>query len=187
MSKSLIDSGELKLILKNVTKVKIKELNNTELMHNFIVDLCDASSPERGIQFSDKYLKLMNSLKAYNLANIYNHKRIKMYKKYAELVITSIFEVLKDLYRKDNLYRVIKKEIKYYPILLGFFSDWIVKYSNFRDRIESGEKETTRKKYNNDIIYNLFEEKDYMQAIIDFIAGMTDNFAIKAFNEITSF
>jgi len=28
---------------------------------------------------------------------------------------------------------------------------------------------------------------NYLQAIIDFISGMTDSFAVKVFNELTSF
>ena len=178
---------ELKLILKDITQVKLKELNNTELMHNFIVDLCSSSSPELGIQFSAKYMKLISSLKGYNEKYIYNHERLKMYKKYAELIINSIFETLKGLYRNDSPYNGIQKEKNYRPLLLSHFTEWLARYSNFRDTIQSEQIKSTRRKYGNKILYNLYKEEDYIQAVIDFMSGMTDNFALTIFNEITSF
>ena len=39
----------------------------------------------------------------------------------------------------------------------------------------------------NKIVYNLKEQVEYQKAIIDFISGMSDNFAIAIFNEIISF
>ena len=42
-------------------------------------------------------------------------------------------------------------------------------------------------KFRNQVLYDLRKEKDYSLAILDFIAGMTDMFAIKGFDEITSF
>jgi len=42
-------------------------------------------------------------------------------------------------------------------------------------------------KYKNDIIYDMKNYMNYLQAIIDFISGMTDSFAVKVFNELTSF
>ena len=39
----------------------------------------------------------------------------------------------------------------------------------------------------NKIIYDYTNPQDYYKAIIDFIAGMTDNYAIDMYNEIVSF
>lgn len=36
-------------------------------------------------------------------------------------------------------------------------------------------------------IYNILEETDYKNAIIDFISGKSDNFAIDVYNELISF
>jgi dGTPase len=53
------------------------------------------------------------------------------------------------------------------------FKDWLIKYS-----------ETPYKKEENqhEVLYDLRNQKDYKQAIIDFIAGMTDRYAIKTYN-----
>ncbi|MBD9158610.1 MAG: hypothetical protein EGQ16_02005 [Clostridiales bacterium] len=45
----------------------------------------------------------------------------------------------------------------------------------------------TIKNLKNKIIYDYTNPQDYYKAIIDFIAGMTDNYAIDMYNEIVSF
>jgi dGTPase len=35
-------------------------------------------------------------------------------------------------------------------------------------------------------IYNIKNKRQYMEAIIDYMAGFTDNFAIRCFNEVVS-
>lgn len=56
-------------------------------MHDFIKDLCISSNPREGIKFSNKYLELINMIKEFNYKNIYFHKRLGNYIKYAELII----------------------------------------------------------------------------------------------------
>jgi len=41
--------------------------------------------------------------------------------------------------------------------------------------------------YMNRVIYSLDKKDDYIMAIIDYISSMTDHFAIKIFNELTTF
>ncbi|NSW92082.1 MAG: hypothetical protein HPY74_15670 [Firmicutes bacterium] len=150
-------------------------------MHGFIIDLCKSSSPENGLRFSETYLPYINSIKKFNFDNIYFHKRLECFRKYAKLIIDSIFETLSTYYDgKDTLKRVINCE-KFYPILSRTFSEWLIKYSNLDLRKRNSLN------FNNEIIYNIQNEKDYYLAIIDYISGMTDSFAIKVFNELTSF
>ena len=74
-----------------------------------------------------------------------------------------------------------KKYSKFYPTLAFDFSDWLIKYSNI------DEKTHRLRKYRNKIIYNIEDVMDYKQAIIDYISGMSDTYAIKAFKELTEF
>ena len=39
----------------------------------------------------------------------------------------------------------------------------------------------------NKAIFNIDKEEDYLQALIYYISGMTDNYAIKMFNKIINF
>ena len=60
---------------------------------------------------------------------------------------------------------------------MNSFEEWIVNYWNL-DRSE---------KNKNDVIINMENEKDYYKALIYYISGMTDNFAIDMYNEIVRF
>jgi len=163
---------------KKILNVKLIDINNAILMHDFISNLCQNSSPEAGICFSKKHLQLINQVKEFNYKYIYFHPRLVSYDHYAELIINSIFDILKECYSKD-IFKSIKKHEKYHPLLTSSFIFWLQKYSNKR-----GNKADI---FGNVILYNIENEKDYYMAIIDYIASMTDLFAIDIFNELTSF
>ena len=160
-----------------------KQINNTILIHDFIIDLCRHSSPDNGILFSAETLKFMMAVKEFNYENIYKNPRLNNFKRYSELLIESIFSSLKLLYKGQDtipeLQRYTKERI--YPILTQTFCEWLQKYSKGQNRRE------LIAKYENDEIYDLNDKNDYLRATIDFISGMTDFFAIKVFNEITMF
>ena len=71
-----------------------------------------------------------------------------------------------------------KEAEKLYTKTVVCFKDWLYKYSSKTDRINTNLR--------NKPVYNL-SEQDYYKSIIDFIAGMTDNFAMDIYNEIISF
>lgn len=174
--------------LKELTKIsrefggfKASEINNTILMHDFIIDLCRTSSPENGIAFSPQYLELINELKKFNYKYIYGHERLANYKRYAKLIIECIFQTLLRAYCGKDTVNGLSRYREVYPVLVNSFCEWIVKYS------DSGNREMTGNKYQNEMLYYLENKKDYIQAIIDYISGMTDSFAIRIFNEITTF
>ncbi|MEZ7892271.1 MAG: HD domain-containing protein [Candidatus Wallbacteria bacterium] len=172
---------ELRQILKKTVDVEIGGLNNTVLMHDFIKDLCISSNPREGIKFSNKYLELINMIKEFNYKNIYFHKRLGNYIKYAELIINSIFNGIKEFYAGGDTLNEIKKYQKFYPVLTKNFSEWLMKYSDLNDR------KSPDNRFENEILYRIENRKDFLVAIIDFISGMTDHFAISVFGEMTNF
>ena len=66
---------------------------------------------------------------------------------------------------------------KYYPDLLNSFEEWLLNYWNLKRPDEA----------KNEVIFNIKNEKDYYKAIIYYISGMTDNFAIDMYNKIIGF
>lgn len=181
ISLKILLRSDIRNLIKTVrpfTKAPISEINTTVIMHDFIIDLCENSNIKDGICLSKNNLQLMNALKKFNYESIYNHWKIENYKKYAELVISSIYEMLRKFYNKDKTFDEITKYSEVYPILCGVFLEWLKKYSYSDDR---------EKFFQNKVLYNLKNEKDYIKAIVDFIAGMTDFFAIKLFNEVIMF
>ena len=173
---------ELLKIVKHHTNQKISDINNTVIMHNFIIDICNTSSPETGIQLSRKHFKLMQELREFSNNYIYRHERLSIYQNYAALIIESIYQTLKKVFDKYETIKEIKKQYgDIFPTLSGYFIKWLYKYSQNNDGFSRDNR------YKNIAIYDLSCEKDYIQAIIDFISSMTDSFAIEVFNELTSF
>jgi len=179
----ILSESQLKKLIssiKNFRKIKIEEINNAIIIHDLILDICKNSSLENGISLSDEFYQIMKTLKEFNYDNIYYHPRLKIYKKYADFVINTIFQILIEMYDNKNTYDNIKKYSKIYPLLIKTFSEWLMKLSRNSTLPESI-------KYQNKKLYNLMNHTDYCKSIIDYISGMTDLFAIKVFNEIMRF
>jgi len=182
MTLRILDSSQLeqlRSIVKSTLGVDdIREINNTVLMHNFMIDLCENSSPDKGIVFSGKYLEFIDMVKDFNYKQIYAHKRLEKFKKYAELVINTIIETLEEFYDGENTLAHISDKQSIYPSLADSFCSWLRKYSTGFE---------ADGKMQNEKIYNLQEYASFVQAIVDYISGMTDSYAIKIFNEIIRF
>lgn len=177
------DMVTLKQLAQEVMKMKIKfkDVNTSSLIHEFITNLCLQSNPDDGLRFSKEHYEMMNKIKKFNYQKIYSNPRFKPFMKYADLIINTIFEFLYEYYDSYNTINKLKKFSKYYPTLTLDFSDWLIKYSNIDEKLH------VLRKYRNKIIYNVSSEMDYKQAIIDYISGMSDNYAIKAYKELIEF
>ena len=185
---SISQLKELSSILKNTIKLDLHALNNTVLIHDFIVNLCMESSPDKGIKLSPSHFEFMKAVKDFNYENIYKHSRLTAYKEYANLVLKTIYSTLNNFYQFDETFIKLERNRDLYPTLITYFIDWLVKYSDIRsskDQIINYLHKVN--KLRNTIVYKLNDQKDYRRAILDFISGMTDSFAIRVFNEIMSF
>lgn len=181
-----LDASAQEKLLKMARLYDQKVMNTTVIMHNMIIDICNSSSPENGIALSQTFLEQINEIKKFNYTYIYGNKRLKPYMHYSELVITEIFTVLLDCYDEKHTFSALDTQLQYSPILLGSFKKWLCRYceSDFipnnyidRDRV-----------YDNEKIYGRLESKKiYVQAIIDYISGMSDHFAIDVFNELITY
>ena len=150
------------------------------MTYYFIRDLCQNSNIEEGLKFTDSTFEMMKVIKAYNTENICGHDRLKPFKKYARLIIETIFEKV-DKYFGEDILGTIEKESTLYPTLTSYFRKWLVRYTE----IALDEKE--RIQCQNKVVYDYKNQQSYRKAVIDFISAMTDKFAIKIFNEIISF
>lgn len=168
----------LKGIISKYSNSKV--LNNTVLIHKLIMDLCKNSSPDKGLCFSEESYELINEVKQYNYKYIYKHPNIEAYKNYSALIVRTIYDFLEKYYEKYEELN-LKQAIKKYPVLAPTFNEWLIKYSTIDTKLKK------KLRFKNDIIYNIDDKLAYQKAIIDFIAGMTDNFALKVYNEIIKF
>lgn len=167
---------ELHEILKFEKKAII---NNSVIINKLIFDLCTNSNPDDGLIFSDESLQLLDNIKAFNYKNIYYSDKVLASEKYFELVLTQIFEILKSAYDKENTLENLNKMKKNYNSVVTPFIKWINCYWNLTYR------ENTN--LQNKVLFDVNNEKDYFKAIIYYISGMTDNYAIECYNNIIGF
>lgn len=134
-----------------------KKINNTVIINDLIYDLCENSSKERGLCFSNKMFNMMNNLKKFNYENIYLSEKVVNSCQYFELVLNKIYDTLKIAYTNKE------KALENCPYLIKDFENWIENYK-----------------------YPISEE-EYLQSVIYYISGMTDNYAISMYNKIIRF
>lgn len=162
--------------LSQILKSK-QVINNTIIINHLVQDLCTNSSPESGLCFSEETFNLVKEIKAFNYKNIYLSERIKPGRRYFNLVINEIFNTLKSAYDGKNTIAKFEKLKKVYPTVFEGFEQWLSNYWNLQ----------RNNTFQNDIIINVENEKDFSKAIIYYISGMTDNFAINEYNKIIGF
>ena len=176
---NLLDKDKIKE-LKQILKIKSEEtLNNPNIINELIIDICNNSTIEKGICFSEEKLNLLNKVKEFNYKNIYAHPRLDASNEYFRIIVNRIYNTLKSTYSRENVIDNLSKLEKFYPETIAGFKDWLYKYSNITNRADTNLK--------NKIVYNIEKEKEYYESILDFIAGMTDNYAIDIYNEIIRF
>lgn len=161
--------------------IKINELNTSSFTHSLVLNLCTNSSIENGLCFSEDCFQVLKLIKQFNYKNICNHPRIEKFKKYATLIIETLFEQLGVNMNGSNVKSIIQKEKILYPKLYTTYEGWLVKYSDY------DLKERENRRYKNKLIYHLDNEQEYKNCVLDFISGMSDTFAIDVFNEVITF
>ena len=165
LDKHLDDLYEILNIDKN------KKINNTIIINYLIYDLCENSNEINGLRFSDKAFEFMNKLKEFNYKYIYLDERLKPSTEYFKLVINTIFDTLIKYY--DD-----KKHIKrLYPEIMNDFENWLKLFWNI--------ERTENCKYK--CVFNMDNRNDFCQAVIYYISGMTDNYAVDTYNKIIRF
>ena len=150
--------NELYYVLKLPKDTKI---NNTIILNTFIKDLCENSNLEQGLCFSKDKFEMINSLKEFNYKNIYFAEKTLSSVDYFKLILNKLYDFLKETFEN------IEKQRKNCKILVDDFEEWLTTYYNF-EKCKANIKE-------------------YSQAIIYYISGMTDKYAVQMYNKIISF
>ena len=188
MRLGFFEKEEKNTLLRMARENDEKVLNTTVIMYNLIIDLCENSDPERGITLSEKFTRQMDELKSFNLKYIYKHPRLGTFNRYSEMVLNEIFDQLMACFAGKDSWEKLKAQEAFYPSLVSTFSHWLARYADpsiVPD--EDGLKELSASCIN-EKIYGLLDTKEiYTQAVIDYISGMTDGFAIRVFEEFLSY
>ena len=187
ISLGFIDEEGRQQLLKMARAHDERVMNTTVIMHNMIQDICESSSPETGICLSDKFSQQLNEIKTFNSQYIYQNKRFQPYQEYSVLLLNQIFESLFDLYDPSHIWENLEKEKNYRPDTMESFEGWLAEYCE-ESFVPAGELKETAHACKNKKIYGCLEtETQYVEAILDYMSGMTDRFAIKVFGELLKY
>lgn len=151
-------------------------LNNTTLINYLIYDLCYNSSPELGLCFSDRSFEIICKIKKFNYENIYRNNKLEPSTRYFNLILSEIYNTLKSCFN-NNALTSIEKLKKYYPKLYLDFSKFMHDYYFIPNK----------QNFKNQSLFNASSKSDFLKAILYYISGMTDNYAIEIYNEIIGF
>ena len=207
-----------------------KTINTTVIMHNMILDLCENSSPERGLCLSGPMSQLLNEIKAFNYKYIYGNPRLEPFRRYADLVLREIFDELHSYYAGPDTLRFMAGKSFGRRRFVREFAQWLARYVELPDEGKTANGQASADKQetavgqesadgkesaagqesadgqesapnwqgsapdwaleiagrccNRKIYGRLDNEKQYIRACIDFIAGMTDTYAMDCYNEL---
>lgn len=182
-----LDQTAKNKLLKMAQANDERVMNTTVIMHNMIIDICRNSSPENGISMSQQFNEQLQEIKDFNYEYIYKHKRLEPFRHYSELVIKQIFNTLLEFYDGKHTWGLLKEYKCFAPTLIDSFEIWLARYCS-NEIIPAGKLKEESLGCENIKIYQELQTKEiYIQAIIDYISGMTDRFAISLFNELLEY
>jgi dGTPase len=138
--------------------------NNGEVIGTFVEDLITSSFKQNYAAISEERGELLQTLLDFNYENIYNSDQAKIYAKQAERCLELLFETLWKEITSTDRYR---KRVDTRPLL----AKRATLYQVFKRFVEDTQ--------------NVYTEDDPDSLIVlDFVAGMTDNFAVHSFQEL---
>ncbi|MEI7628942.1 MAG: HD domain-containing protein [Bacteroidota bacterium] len=134
--------------------------SNGEIINTLIHDIVNSSKDTDEIRISDEMFDKIKILQRFNYKYIYDHEIITNYKKMGERILEELFDFLIEFHSNHghNYEFYMQSEI----VLIRHFGSYLERYKQ---------------------IYEL--EGNIPKIIVcDFIAGMTDGYALNAYNEI---
>lgn len=163
MGRDFEDALQLKLIDREDLSSDVRAVlgtSNSEIINTMVNDMIAASLETGRIGFSDEVFNAMIKLKEFNYKRIYKNPRLSSYHRYFERVLTTLHDYLRDLFDAagDN-HSVYKSENNF---LAARFSDYYQKMKQFYFEVDGGTD----------------------KLVFDYVAGMTDNYALNCVNEI---
>lgn len=161
-----------------------KAVNTTVLINDLIVDLCEHSNPHVGLCFSEQYARFITELKKFAYANIYNHWRLREFQQYATNVLQTLYRTLlrTQPYAKNGR---IPAGLRNYANLGRTFEDWLIRYTNYAPVGDAARRHTLH--YDTPTVFDIYDNESFQKCVIEYISGMTDQFAITCYEEIIAF
>lgn len=186
IGRDIEDAKSLGLLTDNdisdVTKVIGK--TNSKIVNNLVRDVIKSSLENGSICFSDDEYNAIRELSLISKEKIYNSKLRNNWKNYIELLINTLFDYHLDLYEKKSPFDLdsITFQGKDYGLKVHITNDEIQIDTKYK-----GNDSNLIKNFADFIfkLKNIYDDNTPKEEIVcDYIAGMTDNYAIECYNEI---
>ncbi|HEY9069023.1 MAG TPA: HD domain-containing protein [Candidatus Ozemobacteraceae bacterium] len=148
---------------KDVPELVRRELGsrNGEIINTLVVDLIAASSDSGAIRFSPERFAIINELRRFNYERIYFHPRLREYGTYIEQIVRRLFD---HLYALATLFREDQGRAGTRTLPLDrAFCEYLVRMAGAYGRESAGPE----------------------RMAADYLSGMTDEFALSCFRQIT--
>jgi dGTPase len=163
LGRDMEDAVSLHIITKDDLPASVKKtlgINNGEIIDVLTNDLIETSMKTGTISFSDQIFEQFTLLKNFNYRRIYLSDLLQHWQNHYKRLLKLLYEYLFDIYAKYNEnYEAYAKEGNQ---LAQRFGDYLkIMHAFYLD-----------------------EEKSFVNAPLDYIAGMTDDFAVNAIKEI---
>ncbi len=163
LGRDLEDALQLKLIKKEMIPSEIANnigTRNSDIIDTLVNDIIDTSLKKGKIGFSDKIYPIMLELVKFNYNHIYKSKILQDYHVYFKRTLKQLYNYLHGLLRKYELdFEKYKLESNFLSIRFG---DYLSKMWKFYDS----------------------REESFEYVVLDYIAGMTDDYALECIQEI---
>ena len=133
---------------------------NGAIIDKLVHDIINTSKESDAIEFSDEMYEKIDILQEFNEKHIYNHPKILNYRKMGENILKELFEYLLDLLNKTGqIYRRYEKKDLEIDKRFGAY------LKGYR---------------------SVYKKEGFMakQIVCDYVAGMTDSFALEAYKQI---
>jgi dGTPase len=182
----LLEAEEKEILRKLAEKHGLPAINTTILIHDMITDICRNSTPEKGLCFGERYRLLMDDVKKFNVAHIYCHPRLAPFCRYVKLVLEELLCALSDTWAgTDTLSKLVARHrFGSNATLYCDFALWLAAYVTTPIPRPLNQR-LVISRYENEKIYgDLSCRKDFLRAVRDYVAGMTDSYAIRMFEEL---
>lgn len=156
------DASRLGILTKPLPTCVKRDLGSTngEIINTLVTDIIENSSQSEGIGFSDKVYKAVEVMKDYNYNYIYRSDILKGYNTYFNRLLNLIYSYLEGLF-DDSADPKEACEAEKNMLAAGFYAH----YAEMKD-----------------VYKKMGEGKNRL--IFDYVAGMSDNFALDCANEI---
>lgn len=158
LGRDLEDALRVRLVTQSDVPAQIAgELGNSngEIINALVLDLIENSHRENRLGFSDRCFALVAQLREFNYKQIYRHPEIARYESYCYEIVNRLF---------THVQRRVQEGLPQSPALL--IDDYL---RGYLERMKA---------------FHEAEQTAPLRVCADFVSGMTDNFAIKCYEEL---